>query len=114
LQLLGVAVVPLMLLSLGMSLQWQGLARGYRSWIMIVLLIQLILYPCIVAGLSLLTGMPPALQAAVVIEAAMPCMVLGIVICDRYRLNTAFYAAVVTVTTLASMVTLPFWLYFLS
>jgi predicted permease len=113
LQLLGGAVVPLMLLSLGMSLQWRGLARGYRGWIILVLLIQLLIYPAIVAGLSLLFDMPATLRPAVIIEAAMPCMVLGIVLCDRYKLDTAFYAAAVTVTTLASMLTLPLWLNFL-
>jgi predicted permease len=39
----------------------------------------------------------------------MPSMVLGIVICDRYRLDTALYAMVVTLTTALSLVTLPAW-----
>jgi len=40
---------------------------------------------------------------------AMPCMVLGIVFCDRYQLDGSLYAMAVTVTTLLSLVTLPFW-----
>jgi predicted permease len=39
----------------------------------------------------------------------MPSMVLGIVFCDRYGLDTALYAAAVTVTTALSLITLPFW-----
>jgi len=39
----------------------------------------------------------------------MPCMVLGIVVCDRYRLDSSLYAMAVTVTTAISLITLPFW-----
>ena len=42
-------------------------------------------------------------------EAAMPCMVLGLVICDRFKLDTALYASVVTFTTALSMISLPVW-----
>jgi predicted permease len=39
----------------------------------------------------------------------MPSMMMGIVFCDRYKLDTAFYAAVVTLSTAFAMLTLPFW-----
>ena len=42
-------------------------------------------------------------------EAAMPSMVIGVVICDRYGLDTSVYAAAVTVSTLLSLITLPMW-----
>jgi predicted permease len=42
-------------------------------------------------------------------EAAMPSMVIGIVLCDRYGLDTGLYAAAVTLTTLLSLFTLPVW-----
>jgi len=35
--------------------------------------------------------------------------VLGMVICDRYDLDTPLYAAAVTLSTLLSLVTLPVW-----
>jgi predicted permease len=50
----------------------------------------------------------------VVIVAAMPTMIFGIVISERYHLDTELYAAAVTVTTLFSLITLPVWFYFLS
>ncbi|WP_173586070.1 AEC family transporter, partial [Methylogaea oryzae] len=46
---------------------------------------------------------------ALILEAAMPSMVVGIVLCDRFRLDSGFYAAAVTLTTLASWLSLPFW-----
>jgi predicted permease len=48
-------------------------------------------------------------KAAAVLDLAMPSMVLGIVICDRYRLDSSLYAMAVTITTVISLISLPFW-----
>jgi len=48
-----------------------------------------------------------------VLEAAMPSMVLGLVLCDRFRLDTTLYALAVTVTTLLSLLSLPLWFGFI-
>jgi len=74
-----------------------------------VLVIQLLLMPLLVWGLALATGLDQRLLAPVVLEAAMPSMVLGMVICDRYGLDTAVYATAVTLSTALSMLTLPLW-----
>ena len=106
---LGNGVVTLMLISLGMSLRWDTL-RLKRIPIMVpVLLIQLMVMPLVVWGMGYLLGFSGDHLTALVLEGAMPCMVLGMVICDRYRLDTAMFAAMVTLSTLLSMLTLPFW-----
>ena len=53
-------------------------------------------------------------QLALVLEAAMPSMVIGLMICEHYNLDTAFYAAAVTLSTILSIVTLPYWFIMLS
>lgn len=106
---LGNGVVPLMLLSLGLSLNWQTLHWRSLPAIMPVLLIHLLLAPLMVWGLGTLIGMHGLPLQAVVLEAALPSMVLGLVLCDRYQLDTASYAAAVTLSTLFSMATLPIW-----
>ncbi len=110
LSLLGHAVVPLMLFSLGLGLSWQSLHWRRLPPVLPVLLIQLILMPLIVwfAG-STLPGLQGRQFDAIVMEAALPSMVLGLVFCDRYRLDTGMYATAVTLTTLASMLTMPVW-----
>lgn len=109
LRLMASGVVPLMLLSLGMSLRWESLfSRSVRS-VGPVLVIQLALMPVIVWGLAAGLGLEGRTLTAVVLEAAMPSMVLGVVICDRYGLDTALYAATVTLSTLLSLFTLPVW-----
>jgi len=108
--LLGAAVVPLMLLSIGMALRWQA---GWIKRIPMILpmaAIQLLLMPLIVWGASIGVGMPEKLLAPAVIEGAMPTMVLGLVLCDRFKLDASLYAEAVTVTTALSLLTLPLWL----
>lgn len=109
LRLLGNAVSPLMLIALGMGLRWAGFSLSQLPRLLPVLLIQLILMPLFVWGLALSSGLDEGLIAPVVLEAAMPSMVLGMVICDRYGLNTVLYAAAVTSSTAMSMLTLPLW-----
>jgi len=107
---LGAAVVPLMLLSIGMALRWQS---GWISRVPIlapVILIQLLFMPLVVWAACIGVGMPEKLLAPSVIEGAMPCMVLGLVICDRFKLDSSLYAEAVTITTGLSLLTLPLWL----
>jgi hypothetical protein len=48
-------------------------------------------------------------KAAAVMDVAMPSMLLGVIFCDRYHLDSGLYAMMVTVTTVLSLLTLPFW-----
>jgi len=111
---LGAAVVPLMLLSVGMALRWQAGWLPRIPVLLPVLVIQLLLMPLIAWGAAIGVGMPDKFLAPVVIEGAMPTMVLGLVICDRFKLDVALYAEAVTLTTLLSLLTLPLWLQLLS
>jgi predicted permease len=102
-------VVPLMLISLGLSLEWNKAQWRKLPTVVPVLLLRLLLIPALVALFASATGLSGELRAAVVMEAAMPSMVLGIVFCDRYGLDVGLYATTVTVTTVLSLVTLPLW-----
>jgi len=107
-------VVPLMLIVLGMSIRWQSLHIRFMPLLLPVITSSLLLVPLVVLGLSHLIGLQADLINQVVIVAAMPTMVFGVVICERYQLDTELYAAAITVTTLLSLMTLPIWFYFLS
>jgi predicted permease len=107
--MLAAGVVPLMLFSLGLGLRW-GSGWGKRlSLVLPVVAIQLLLTPLIVWGVSDLTGLAGQVRTAVVLEAAMPSMVLGIVFCDRFKLDVGLYAMAVTLSTALSVLTLPLW-----
>ena len=109
LEMLATGVVPLMLFSTGLALRW---AAGFREKVRVVipvLLIRLLLIPLLVLGLAVLLGMDGSLRTAVVLEAAMPSMVLGLVLCDRFGLDTSLYAEIVVLTTALAAFTLPAW-----
>jgi predicted permease len=107
---LGSAVVPLMLLSVGMALRWQSGWAARMPVLLPVLAIQLVLMPLIAWAACIGVGMPERLLAPSIIEAAMPSMVLGLVICDRFKLDSSLYAEVVTVSTALALLTLPVWM----
>ncbi len=107
---LAAAVVPLMLLSVGMALRWQSGWAARIPVLLPVLTIQLVLMPLIAWGASIGVGLPQTFLPPSVIEAAMPTMVLGLVVCDRFKLDVGLYAEAVTLTTVLSLLTLPLWL----
>lgn len=109
LKLLGDTVIPLMLVALGLSLQWRSISVQQIPPLIVVSGIQLLLTPLLVWQLAKVLGLDGDLLSAVVLEAAMPSMVLGLVLCDRFRLDTTIYALAVTVTTLLSLLSLPLW-----
>lgn len=109
LKLLSGAVVPLMLFSLGLALSWKAIKVRNIPFILPAIVIKMILLPLF--AIILVDHLPMAnhYKAAAVLDLAMPSMVLGIVLCDRYQLDSSLYAMVVTVTTALSLITLPFW-----
>ena len=107
--LLGRGVVPLMLISLGLSLEWQRSRWKQLPNLIPTILLSLLIVPALVWLLTNAMGMSGNLGTAVVLEAAMPSMVLGIVLCDRFNLDVSLYATAVTITTALSLVTIALW-----
>ena len=114
LQKLSAAVVPLMLISLGLALNWRSVVLRNVPALLPVILIKMLLMPIFALALATYLTLDNDHKAAAVLDLAMPSMVLGIVFCDRYRLDSAFYAMTVTVTTAISLLALPFWHHFLT
>jgi predicted permease len=110
---LSAAVVPLMLFSIGLALSWSAVRWKNVPYIIPVIIIKLLVMPLIVIEMVSYLSMDDQHKAATVIDMAMPSMVLGIVFCDQYKLDSSLYAMAVTVTTFFSIFTLPFWYGFL-
>jgi predicted permease len=109
LQKLSATVVPLMLFSLGLALNWKAVTFRNIPYVTPVILIKMLLMPIFAIALAGYLPIEGKYKAAAVLDLAMPSMVLGIVFCDRYRLDSALYAMTVTLTTALSLITLPFW-----
>jgi len=109
LMMMGGAVIPLMLISLGMGLKWSNWQNSYLPLLIPTMLLQLMVMPLIVMNVAEWIGVKGDLLIGVTMEAAMPSMVLGLVLCDRYGLNTGLYAIAVTLSTALTLITLPLW-----
>lgn len=114
LDMLSAAVIPLMLFAAGMALP-----RGLSEWrtlptVVPVAIIQLFVMPLLVWLVASHIDVSGETLHALVVEAALPSMALGIVLCDRFGLNTGTYAAALTLTTALSFFTLPLWYLWIS
>jgi predicted permease len=103
------AVAPLMLIALGLSLQWQAWRRDNLPLGLAVVVAKLLIAPLFGFWLAWTLGFRGDTLTALVLESAMPCMLFGVVYCDRYRLDGAFYALAVLLTAIGATVTLPLW-----
>jgi predicted permease len=113
LQKLSGAVIPLMLFSLGLALSWTAIHWGNMKYLVTVVIIKLMIMPLFALWLVNYLPLETNDKAAAILDIAMPCMLIGVVLCDRYRLDSYLYAMIVTISTAISALTLPFWYSFL-
>lgn len=97
--------VPLVMISVGLTLEWSS-AKDRTGALAAVAGLKLLLLPAVAAGIALAIGDAGSLRL-VTLQAGMPSMVLTLVIGERFRLDTRFMAAAILVTTAACAVTIP-------
>ena len=103
------AVAPMMIFSLGMALTLRALHFRTLPYLLPIVLVKLFAQPYSARYLAGFLDLESLQKAAAVLDIAMPSMIVGIVLCDRYRLDSGLYASAVTVTTALSLISLPFW-----
>ncbi len=109
LSILGGGVVPLMLIVLGMSIRLHTLTLSNLPLLLPVCIIALLVAPVLAYSIANSLQVPTDHLRVAVILAAMPTMIFGIVLCERYHLDSGLYAAAVFVTTLVSIASLTVW-----
>jgi predicted permease len=105
----AVSVAPLMLLALGLGLRWNAWRKESNRLVALATGLKLIALPLFGLSLTQILEISGDTRSALVLEAGMPSMLLGIVYCDRYRLDAGLYAMLATTTTLLALVSLPLW-----
>jgi len=114
LQTMGQAVVPLCLVLIGMSLAYYGV-RGAVKGAFAITVLKLLVLPAVVLvigrGLLGLAGLP---LAVVVMAAALPVGSNALIFSQRYETLEAEATASIVFSTLAFVLTAPFWLVVLS
>lgn len=109
LQKMSASVAPLMIFSLGLALSWRAIRLRNLPFITPIVVLRLLLLPWAAMHVADLVQLDEPFKAAAVLDLAMPSMLLGVVLCDRYRLDSSLYATAVTITTALSLFSLPFW-----
>jgi hypothetical protein len=110
--LLGQAVVPSMLLTVGMSISLDVVKRSPRM-ILLASSIKLIVMPLLIAAITIpLLGLTEVSKVMILL-AGMPTMMATILLSERFGLDTEVLAAVMVVSTLGFFFTLPVMVFLL-
>jgi predicted permease len=104
-ELMGKAVVPIMIFTVGLALDFRDVKR--LSIAAPALAIKLILAPALAWWIGSRLGLHAEVLKATTIEGAMPVMVLSLVIADEFDLDVPLAAACITVSTVALFFTMP-------
>ena len=112
LQRLADAMLPLVMLAVGLSIRLK-LPREELGPLATGLLLKLAVMPAIALPLSLLSGMPPLMLRANVLESAMPTMVSAAALAMAHGLAPRLCAALVGYGIVACLATLPAWAWLL-
>lgn len=107
LELLASFVVPLIMISVGISLDPRTMRRQTRP-LAAAAVLRLLVAPLLALafGLLILGGEADALRL-VVLQAGMPTMMLTLVVGERFELDTDLIASAIFVTTAAAAITIP-------
>ncbi len=113
LDILADALTPCALFAIGLGLSIDAL-RASIGRASLLAIVKLVLMPLIVYGLSLWLGLDPLYTIAAVICAAVPTAKTAYILAGEYRCEEMMVASTISLTTLASIISLVVWLYGLS
>jgi predicted permease len=111
--ILADALTPCALFAIGLGLSIDGL-RANLGQASLHSAVKLVIMPLIVYGLSMSLGLDPLYTIAAVICAAVPTAKTVYILAGEYRCEEMMVASTVSMTTLASIISLVVWLYGLS
>lgn len=103
--LMGRAVIPVMIFTVGLALDFRDLKRLPMA--VPALAIKLLLAPVVAWFIGMRLGLNADALKAVTIEGAMPVMVLSLVIADEFDLDVPLAAACIAASTIGVFFTLP-------
>lgn len=112
LKYLSGAAIPIIMISLGLSLEVGGL-KDYLDAATFVSTVRLIISPAIAFVLVTMLGFSYINSTVTVVEAGMPSAMLSLVLAASYDLDIKAAAACIFMSTVLSMVTLPILIYML-
>lgn len=110
---LGKTAIPLIMLSVGLSLKIAEI-RVHAYLIGFVCLLKLLLAPFIAFFIGQGLAMPVDMLKIAVLEASMPAAMFSLIIGAKYKLDVDFLPAAIVTTTLLSLISIPLGQYILN
>jgi predicted permease len=107
------ALTPCALFAIGLGLSIDGLRANIRRASLLTA-VKLVIMPLVVYGLSRSLGLDPLYTIAAVICAAVPTAKTAYILAGEYHCEEMIVASTISMTTLASIVSLVVWLYALA
>ncbi len=108
LERIGDLTTPLIMLSIGLSLQFRHAARQWPLTLGATAL-KLVVMPALVWGLVLALGLPTDFRQAAVMEAAMPTMLYAFSLALLFGLELPLVLNTIVASIVLSFLTLPLW-----
>lgn len=103
-------LIPLLLFSVGLSLNWIKSWNSQLVGVIPVMVIQLVLVPLLMWVMASLFGSAGTKTTkALLLDSMLPATLFGFVMCERYKLDTGAYAMAFTATSVLALVTVPIW-----
>jgi len=110
LQYLSDAAIPLIMISLGLTLEFKGIKEHIKA-VSVVSTIKLFIAPLIAFIIVFILGMGGLEKPVTILEAGMPSAMLALVLAITYELDIKAAASCIFASTVFSMVTIPILLY---
>ncbi len=106
---LGAAALALGLIAVGAGLRTSG-AAGDRPFAVYATLVKLVAMPLAALLVGAALGLPPLARQVLVLFGAMPTASAAYILANRMGGDGAYVAWLITLSTLGSVLALPFWL----
>lgn len=102
----GKATIPLIMISLGLSIEFDGLVRS-KFMILFTSVMKLIIFPLVAFVIVSYLGLVDLQFNVPIIEAAMPSGMLSLVLAISYKLDFELTSDCILINTVFSLLTLP-------
>ena len=105
------SVTPTVLVVIGLFIGKSTLGK-WADWLPVIsfTLLTLVILPAIFYFSVKLLGYSPSNFSVSIIEAAMPLAITPFALADKYSLNKDFIARSIVLSTVLSIISLPFWI----
>ena len=109
-EFLGAGALPLLLLSIGASLQFSGI-RGYFAPMGIAVLAKLMIFPAVLVSIGAALGLEPLALAVLAAVGAAPTATSSFALASELGGDTRLMAGIISSQTLMGAISMPLWIW---